>query len=1341
MVKIFKIEFYLIFQSIIIFLKQIDFSNSSCSKEIPIYKDGKCQSIYCTAKDFENKICLIENDTIKTQWLNNFINFNEERYRFTNMIISSKGELILESSPEDTNGKRLFFRLTKDGRSYYKNEYNEEIMTKTIIIFDGDDPAIRYESQFFPIRIQNNDENKEFLVSISLYYGFMEIYDLDNNNITFSKISVWDFGGYIIYSRKGSVIELNNKEYLYFFLAQSYNDWKYYAVLKKFVFFDNNINKENFNESSLIEDKAKINTRFSRVVSAFKTESNKIVLFYVTNNVQFKVEIYDENFDYKYDKVLEFLNNFNDENSLFFKCILFKESIGIFAYYLDGNFHYPKILIENITENLTENKFSIQMSDYEYEYNNEPLLNDIIKINDKRFSFISTSPNRTILYVILFDLYNNDENIKLRFYKIDIFKLYSYKIFQDLSAILYNTYLTISLSVCITDKCDEKTDSFFTSLLFFSYINGSDYNINISEYFSNQDENNNDDMFLNFPKKSKIDNNIFGYQIEQKIKIISIPDEINLYLIINDNTKTPINVGEEYSSDIKLLISPKSDVIKNFSIYSIEYQYQYIEPDYDTFNQYPDKICDIGENLVDQKEEFNSDIKTYYGRTLKIEFKLCNEKCKTCKSIGKSDTQTKCEECKDNFKYYTDGNTNSYTCFPVEDDCPEDSPFLHNDNLLKCLNTCDFDDIKNDRCILDNTSVESLKKVKTIIADIIANNYNNEDIILKTDEDITFHLSNTNNEKENLNNKGSYNLSILDLGECENKLKEANDLSDDVSLILLKVESFYENTTIKNVQYEIYNPKTKEKITDMSPCDDEKIYIYVPTNLDNNTYNLYEELKIQGYDIFNPNDNFYNNLCTKYTTDNDTDLTLNDRKSLFYNESQIFCQENCEYQSIDLETLHAVCECSAISNTEIDFEVQQFSGFEIITSFYEVIKFSNFLVLKCYELVFSSAGIKNNFGSIFMIIFIIILLINMIIFLFRGMNKIKDQMSKMIYCSMNNLNTLPSNEIKDESFFKLKKKIFPQNPKKRKKKRRFKRIKKNNIQNGKILNTYSKKKFKSINILGEKIGNTYDYGIDGKKSSIHKFLKKKKCKKNGSILVFKTRNEKVDYKKYSEFELDDLEYLEAIKYDKRTFFEFFLCLVKREHLICFTFIYCKDLNLLCIKLSLFVFSISLDFATNVLFFNDDSMHKIYLDYGKYNFISQIPQIVYSTCISEAFDVFLKFLSLSEKEIYETKKFINMEKTLEEVQRLIRRLKIKFFFFFFICFALMSFFWYFIACFCSVYENTQSYLIKDSLTSLLISLLYPFVLYLIPATLRIVSLRSKEKDKRFLYKISNIFPLF
>jgi hypothetical protein len=83
--------------------------------------------------------------------------------------------------------------------------------------------------------------------------------------------------------------------------------------------------------------------------------------------------------------------------------------------------------------------------------------------------------------------------------------------------------------------------------------------------------------------------------------------------------------------------------------------------------------------------------------------------------------------------------------------------------------------------------------------------------------------------------------------------------------------------------------------------------------------------------------------------------------------------------------------------------------------------------------------------------------------------------------------------------------------------------------------------------------------------------------------------------KYSEFELDDLEYSVALEYDKRTLLNFYMCLVKREHLIVFTFIYCKDFNLISIKLSLFVFSISLDITTNLLFFNDDSMHKIYLD--------------------------------------------------------------------------------------------------------------------------------------------------
>jgi hypothetical protein len=247
----------LIYQLLILFLEKILVSKCSCEKETPIFKKGQCQSIFCTQKEFENNICSIENEIRKNQWLNNFIIFDKYRYRFTKMVINSKGELILETSPEEVNGQRLFFRLKANGRSFFKNENNEEILSKSInVLDDNNNGAIRYESQIFLIKVKNDnfDENKEYLVSISLYYGYMEIYDLDNENIQFSKILVEDFGNYIIYSRKGSIINLNNKEYLYFFLGQSKIDWQYYIVLKKFIFYDNNINKNNVNEKCLIED-------------------------------------------------------------------------------------------------------------------------------------------------------------------------------------------------------------------------------------------------------------------------------------------------------------------------------------------------------------------------------------------------------------------------------------------------------------------------------------------------------------------------------------------------------------------------------------------------------------------------------------------------------------------------------------------------------------------------------------------------------------------------------------------------------------------------------------------------------------------------------------------------------------------------------------------------------------------------------------------------------------------------------------------------------------------------------------------------------------------------------
>ena len=104
--------------------------------------------------------------------------------------------------------------------------------------------------------------------------------------------------------------------------------------------------------------------------------------------------------------------------------------------------------------------------------------------------------------------------------------------------------------------------------------------------------------------------------------------------------------------------------------------------------------------------------------------------------------------------------------------------------------------------------------------------------------------------------------------------------------------------------------------------------------------------------------------------------------------------------------------------------------------------------------------------------------------------------------------------------------------------------------------------------------------------------------------------------KLDKFELNELEYEEAIYYDKRTFMRIYWDILCREHLIIFTFFICNDYNILYIKYVRFIFLLATDMTMNVFFYSDESMHKIFLNYGKYNFIQQIPQIIYTTIISQ-----------------------------------------------------------------------------------------------------------------------------
>ena len=78
--------------------------------------------------------------------------------------------------------------------------------------------------------------------------------------------------------------------------------------------------------------------------------------------------------------------------------------------------------------------------------------------------------------------------------------------------------------------------------------------------------------------------------------------------------------------------------------------------------------------------------------------------------------------------------------------------------------------------------------------------------------------------------------------------------------------------------------------------------------------------------------------------------------------------------------------------------------------------------------------------------------------------------------------------------------------------------------------------------------------------------------------------------------------------------------------------------------------------------------------------------------------------------------------------------------FIISILFMLFFWYFISGFCAVYKNTQLILIKDTLISFGLSMLYPFGLNLLPGMFRIPALRSEKKDKKCLYTAGSLLAL-
>ena len=142
------------------------------------------------------------------------------------------------------------------------------------------------------------------------------------------------------------------------------------------------------------------------------------------------------------------------------------------------------------------------------------------------------------------------------------------------------------------------------------------------------------------------------------------------------------------------------------------------------------------------------------------------------------------------------------------------------------------------------------------------------------------------------------------------------------------------------------------------------------------------------FDIMDP---FYQDICTPYQYLNQTDIILSDRINYIYNNKDSQCQPSCQFSSYLSKSLYLNCTCEVIMEEEVN---NKFSGKKVYESFYDVLKYSNYKIMKCYKLVFNMTSLTKNLGSIFIIILFLIYLLCLITYMIKGIEPLNSIIEK-----------------------------------------------------------------------------------------------------------------------------------------------------------------------------------------------------------------------------------------------------------------------------------------------------------------------------------------------------------
>ncbi len=288
---------------LIIIIMKVFYTMCECERDIPINRNGNCEKSYCTKEEFDSGECIVENSVIKTQWLNNIFIYDDNNYgeiqmmTYPSMAINSNGDLFLLAS-NSYYSKRLFFGIKNNGEFIFINEKDNgenELTPFKLISSEDFFTPMRQESGLFFIKT-NSEPDIEYLLSISIFMNYVELYDPDNiGKIPPSISETFSFSGTFITSIINNLLKIKDSEgndYYSFFFNSMNADSSYICIFAKLNFesYDNLYN--------LVETKYQVSCDNTQIVSYFQTESNKyLVFFFIDSNNFFTICLHHPSFD------------------------------------------------------------------------------------------------------------------------------------------------------------------------------------------------------------------------------------------------------------------------------------------------------------------------------------------------------------------------------------------------------------------------------------------------------------------------------------------------------------------------------------------------------------------------------------------------------------------------------------------------------------------------------------------------------------------------------------------------------------------------------------------------------------------------------------------------------------------------------------------------------------------------------------------------------------------------------------------------------------------------------------------------------------------------------------